>query len=445
MGYVYKKIIGYATILLFSVLMPVKIVCANGTEPASTITDDKTMAVLNEMLQTLQQPVNPGEKGIAQTLPIAPVTSSEQAVVPSQSNTVLPQADRVNAPANAMLDQANNNIAPQPIISNAVPLVSESSPMQEQSPSKELVAQGQEIESLEKEKIDEKVGIDTLNLTEAQGNWLFKSIWYSRAQERYESIRKLVDMVWNLRSTFLEKRTELDRAVLDPFYISIGLRMGELQEVLADLVVKFNAERNKDGDLNVQERALFQEVKAEQQVIETLHNQVKVVTELDHRIDESLSKLMDQLNKVRAYEHDAWDNFKKISQLLSDTKARELYYAMDIQMRNIKDIQKYLQNDFKSYFYSTVDRITQEITAIQQSVERLKEQGVDFKTQADVLFQAIVHPVKKEEIVEKNEDVSELDKEQVNKKQSFLTRIVNILSNLLELITYPVKKLFRVV
>lgn len=436
MRYSYKKVVRYTTILSCSVLIPVQISYGTEMQTTSAKADDTTIAVLNEMLATLQQPVKADEKNDTQVPHNAPIATTENNPAPAELNANVPVANVVST------QQAERQ---EPVIPNMdlrqqvaadvftrAPQVSSSEP---------IVAEGKEIESLEKEKIDEKVGIDTINLPDPQGNWLYKSIWYERAQERYENIRKLVDIVWDLRTTFLEKRTELDRAVLDPFYISVGLRMGELEEVLGGLVGKFNAERSKDGGLNIQERSLLEEIKAEQLLIERLHVQVKNVTELDHRIDEALNKLMDQLNKVRAYERDAWSNFKKISQLLSDTKARELYYAMDIQMRNIKDIQKYLQNEFNSYFKATVDRMTKEIASVQQSVEKLKEQGVDFKTQADVLFQTIVNPPKKETITENNEHTPVVEKE-VDTKVTFLGRIIKVFNNIIELIVYPAKLLF---
>ncbi|RTL07438.1 hypothetical protein EKK58_01665 [Candidatus Dependentiae bacterium] len=436
MRYFYKKVALHTTILSCNVLTPLQISYGTETQAISAEADDKTMAVLNEMLATLQQPVKADEQ-----LPhTAPITTSENNAMSTNVSVksavdpiVLPQdAENPNSERQAL---SIPNVSPQQVAGNV---------LAQEPTSQQIFAEGNEIESLGKEKIDEKIGIDTINLPDPQGNWLYKSIWYERAQERYENIRGLVDKVWDFRTTFLEKRTDLDRAVLDPFYISVGLRIGELQEVLADLINRFNAERDKDGTLDVQERSLLKELKGEQEVITRLRDQVNVITELDHRIDEALNKLMDQLNKVRAYERDAWNNFKKISQLLSDTKARELYYAMDIQMRNIKDIQKYLQNDFSPYFKTTVDRITKEIASVQQSVEKLKEQGVDFKTQADILFQTIVNPVTKDVNIEKNEHAPVVeDREESNTKLTFLERVLKMFNNLLDLIIYPTKLLFK--
>lgn len=443
MRYVYKRFPVYTISASVIVFMVAHVVHTD--EPKSNASaEDKTVAVLNEMLATLQQEsVKTDEaKGTVPLQQNAPLSTQ----INSVPTTQVPEQPGVG---NSSLPVHSEAVAPLPLqnVHQLPAMQTESvSPVTEakQMPV-EPVAEGKEIGSLEEEKIDEKVGIDTVNLPDPQGNWLYKSIWYERAQERYEDVRRLVDLVWESRGKFLEQRTTLDRTVLDPFYLSVGLRVGELQEVLSDLVGKFKAERAKDGDLDIQERTLSKEVEEGLASIETLHDRVKVVVELDHRIDDALNKLMDQINKVRAYERDAWNNFKKISQLLSDTKARELYYAMDIQMRNIKDIQKYLQNDFASYFQVTLSRVTQEINAIQQAVERLKEQGVDFKTQADVLFQTITSPLKKEVLKEQNDEESarkEEDVDDVAKKVTIFGRILKLFSGAVEIIVYPVKVLF---
>jgi hypothetical protein len=396
------------------------IVFCNAEQP----TDEKAVAALHEMLNVLQK--SSDESANTNSA----VGDNQQGVPP----TSMPAPTVVQAP---IVEHKKEHVQQPGLVS---PQLSQQDSTQAAVPQPQTVTE-QEIKSIEEEKVDERVGIDTVNLTEPQGNWLYKSIWYQRAQDRYEQIRAFVDQIWELRTTFFSKRAELDRTVLDPFYISIGLGLGELQEILTDLVGKFDLERKKDGDLNIQERSLLQEVKDEQLLIEKLNITVKTVADLDHMIDDALNKLMEQLNKVRMYEKDAWNNFKKISQLLSDTKARELYYAMDIQMRNIKDVQKYLQNDFAVYFNSTVERMSAEIKTIKSSIEKLKEQGVDFKMQTDVLFASLNNEEKKHEVHEQN-DVHEQD-QQVEKQAGLIQRSFNKVKDILYLFIWPFSVLYK--
>jgi hypothetical protein len=270
---------------------------ASELQPAEGTTDEKTVAVLNEMLASLQQSPVIEKKDEAAPLsqPHVSTVAKDEAVfaektLVSDQVASVPLEEKptsvVSTSPTPIQESSATDVSTQIAVVPAVDVSTQkASVLAVNAP---LVATGEEVKSIEEEKINEKVGIDTLNLPDPQGNWLYKSIWYERAQERYENIRKLVDLIWDFKSNFTEKRAELDRSVLDPFYISLGLRIGELQEVLSNLVEKFDVERKKDGDLNVQERSLLQEVKAEQVLIETLHSQVKTVTELDHRVDDAL-------------------------------------------------------------------------------------------------------------------------------------------------------------
>jgi len=104
------------------------------------------------------------------------------------------------------------------------------------------------------EEMAEPAGIDTVSLEDGQGNWLFKRIWWERAQDLYEKIRERVNAVWESRTRFFVQRNELDRSVLDPFYMSIGMGQGELQIILNELEDFFHKERERTGDLSSNER-----------------------------------------------------------------------------------------------------------------------------------------------------------------------------------------------
>lgn len=294
---------------------------------------------------------------------------------------------------------------------------------------------------------EERVGLDTINLPEGQGNWLYKTIYYERSQNSYEKTHKLVDQIWDLRVTFFNQRSELDRTVLDPFYIGIGLRQGELQQIISDISNRLELERTKQGELNIQERELLGDIKAEHVMLEQLSIRIKTISDLDHALDDALDKLMDQITKARGYEKEAWENFKKVSQILSDTKARELYYVMDIQMRNIKDIYKYLDTDFRAYFSNTVKRLAQEIKQVEVEISKLKEQGVDFKKQVDMLADTVIQQ-QKTTTEEKEGDTGKIDNDESEEnggkestKKGFFYNMLDLLTRIGSAISLPFKVL----
>ncbi len=83
---------------------------------------------------------------------------------------------------------------------------------------------------------DEVMGIDTVDIADPQGNWLYKRVWWERAEAKFEKIREAVNKVLEVRSGFFAKRAELDKNVLDTLYIKIDISQGELQEILKELI-----------------------------------------------------------------------------------------------------------------------------------------------------------------------------------------------------------------
>ena len=241
------------------------------------------------------------------------------------------------------------------------------------------------IEEKELSPLEEPLGIDTVELEDGQGNWLFKRVWWERAEERYEKIRKQVEKIWESRMNFFIKRSELDKKVLDPFYITVGMGQGELQVILNELMNRMEQEQQEEGILSEQERTLLAMLKTEQEVLRQIKSDVESISDLDHAIDDALVKLMESINKVREQERESWNQFKEIARVLSEKKARELFYKMDIAWRNIKDISKYLEKEFTEHFSKLLDRANEHVERVKKAVQALKEKGIDFKKQADRL------------------------------------------------------------
>lgn len=245
----------------------------------------------------------------------------------------------------------------------------------------------EELFAKKAEKEEEPAGIDTVSLENPQGNWLFKRIWWERAEERYEKIRILVDAIWESRNTFFKERNELDRKVLDPFYMSIGIDRGELQTILAEINDFLEKQREQQGDLSEQERVLYETYSTEEETLKQLKLDVDMITNLDHAIDDALGTFMNQINRVRNYESEAWKNFKEIAHILNDTKARELYYMIEGAARNIKTISTYLEQEFFTHFHKLIDEAKTRVARVQSQMDALKEKGVLFQKQAEQLEQ----------------------------------------------------------
>lgn len=274
--------------------------------------------------------------------------------------------------------------APVSISQEQAPSVSEKQPEQPVTQLVPTVQPAQPEEPVEHAEELEIKGIDTIDITEHKGNWLYKRIWWEKAERTYEKIKQLAEKIQEARIIFFARRTDLDRNTLDPFYLGQGFSQGELTEIINFLTTRLEEER-QEGTLDEKEQALLNTLSEEKKNLEILQKGVGAISNIDRALDDALLKLSEQLQQARNYEHQAWENFKAINRELSDKRARELYYGMDTYWRNLNNINTYISDAYSQYFDQLTDRLKQEIDKIKSTMDVLKEKGVDIQLQTQRL------------------------------------------------------------
>lgn len=256
----------------------------------------------------------------------------------------------------------------------------------------------------EQDEIEIK-GIDTVDIAQPKGNWLYKRIWWEKAERLYEKIKQLANEISESRLVFFLKRHELDRNVLDPFYMSLGIEQGGLEEITLYLITQLEQER-ATGQLDEQEQKLLDTVTQEKKTLEQMSQGSQRVTKLVNALEDALIKLLEQLNQARNYEQLSWDAFKAINRELSDKRARELYYNMDTYWKNLNNINTYLTDSYTKYFEQLTAQVKEEVDSIQGTIQGLKEKGVDIKMQAQKLRIGCKVPAAEQEAPEQEESTS---------------------------------------
>ena len=339
---------------------------------ASASTPVVVQSVAQETVpQAEQKTVSPGRE------------SQEGAVEQEQQKEQVASTISVDTSASAMQEVKKEDALPEQKTVEPEKSMEEPTPSQPQ----EVTPTETSTTSVEEEPLPDIVGIDTVNVEAASGNWLLKRIWFERAQEQYEKTKALFDKVLELRFTFFAKRTELDRTLFDPFYMKVGIGQGELLEIINRLLQDFQEMRNKEGALTAQENVLYERVEQEKETLERLQKDITGVTEIDAAVETAINQLIEQVNTSRNYEKQAWETFKEISKQLSDKKARELYYVMDTYRKNSSNIVTYLQRDFSNYMQLLERMAHEQIDRIMTTIDQLKQKNVDFKEQAQRLEQ----------------------------------------------------------
>lgn len=361
-----------------------------------------------------------------------PEVAEQKAVQPEAKSSQSAHEARKEG-AQEATDAAVKEEAPQQITQQAQ--AQQEQEVQEKAEPQEVGKHEEQQQAVD--SIPEIVGIDTVNVESASGNWLLKRIWFERAQEQYEVIRGLFDKVLEARLVFFAKRTELDRSLFDPFYMNIGIGQGELLEILGRLLQDLEEVRKVQGALTAEENVLYETVEQEKATLQQLQKEVTGVTEIDSAIEMAIAQLIEQVNVCRGYEKQAWETFKEIGRQLSDKKARELYYVMETYRKNSTDIVTYLQQDFARYMQE-LERVAHEhIERILATVAELKKKDIDFKQQALRL-----------ERKRQGKEVKEIAEEEVEVEEpGFVGRVwatmVDAVSSLMQMVTAGLEGMYR--
>jgi len=275
-----------------------------------------------------------------------------------------------------------------------------------------LVSEDLASENLEEEKSDlpEEYGIHTISVEEPSGNWLYKRFWWEKTEALYDKIKKVFARVLDSRMYFFEQRVNLDRMVLDPFYQSIGLVHSELQENISLLLNKTKEHENNNSDKALSESSVIKTLQEEQETLASLQNEVAAVRDVNRAINDALHKLMNQINLCRKWEQEVWHRFRSIAHELSDKVARDHYYAVAALWKNIKKAQAYIEGDFSKHFEMLVSDAKARTKLVQDTIEILKEKGIDLKDASEMLLH---DDHKKSDENQESENADEEDEEEV--------------------------------
>ena len=348
----------------------------------------------------------PAEKSASEVKAAEPSASADMPAAPEKTAEVLPVVTPETKPENApekdaaalsvsvpdvkaddkaatvlVVEKSSESSAETPAPS-AKPSSATLTVVSEQSASAdEPAAKKQKTDS----ESEEMVGIDTVNVDEPAGNWLYKRLYWERAEDKYQKIKELMAAIFDARSKFFEQRVQLDKDIFDPLYTLASFRRGELSGILKDLLEDIEKQKQHKNELDDNARVLFAKVEANKERLEEVKKEIEFVGKIDAAVDEAINTLIGLLNQGRNFEMQAWGDFKAISRELSDKKARDLFYRIDTYWRNIKDIQAYVTTKLTEHMNYLASSAQQHADTVKGLLKDLEAQGFVLKEQVDAL------------------------------------------------------------
>lgn len=230
--------------------------------------------------------------------------------------------------------------------------------------------------TLHKDETIHESNLDTIDV-DGSGNWLEKRIWFEQAQNAFDDILLLVNRVVDMRIQFSNEVNAVGHTI-DSFYEAVYFDKEQLDDKFKEILVALEFEQKLKGDLTQEERALQNSIKQELASIDQLGKNIKLINVVDIKIDQALMQAFKTIDECRDYEAKAWATFKLIGKEIDDKKARNLYYEMQNFKENIQQKSTYLSSSLLPYLHNTlVAKIDSIIASINQSIEQLKQKGID--------------------------------------------------------------------
>ena len=345
---------------------------APAVEQAPVATDDGAGTVAAEVPPAEAQPQEVLAQVATQTVP---------EIKELAEKTAIPAVEEVQQPQTASTGES-----PMEAVAAAEATPVETQPQEVLARVATQTASAQPAQPTQSAVQEEMMSIDTMDLDQPEGNWLNKRIWWERAKDKYKECREVFEAIFASRMGYLEKRSEIEKMVLDPFYRAIGLEQADLKDVLDDLISIIEEERQaREGNLDEKARAFRETVSSAKKDIEQLKLDIDAVSNIDNAVDTAVNKLNDKINEAQKFEQSAWDEFDAIARELSDKRAYERYYVIDGIHKNLKELQKYINGEFSTYFEGLVKAAQEKTDRAKKEVKALKDQGIDVEERAKLL------------------------------------------------------------
>lgn len=298
-------------------------------------------------------------------------------------------------------------------------------PKVEQPNQKPLVAQHESEEIYEQESEEDQMiesSLDTIDALD-EGNWVLKRVWWEQAEAAFEKIIQLNDKIMQLQMNLVTDRNNHDRE-FNNLFKQIGLEQNQIVSFIDYLL---EANLSEDDQKSKEEYEILDKVESKKADFEKIKEDLTKFVELDNLISESLIQLMQLVNKCRDYETKSWEDFKEIGRVLNDEKAKELFYEVEADYKNVESIYNYINSELHNYMNSNLNEMGVLAKDTVDALAKLDDEDLSLKSLVEKHKEAVET---KKRLAELKEQEALNKKAQPKKSKGFFSGIANWFSSL---------------
>ena len=191
-----------------------------------------------------------------------------------------------------------------------------------------------------------------------------------------------------LQMKLVNDRNEFDKS-LDQVFKELGSEQQELGD-LVNYMFQLSEQVTEDAaDLIQEESEILNRIEEKKEELKNLQSTLDSLSSNDNLITESLMQLMNLVNQCRQYEQTSWKDFKEIGRVLSDEKAKSLYYQIEANYKNVDAIYKHINGELSNFIHSTISKIDQDANTIKTIITQLGNDSFNIKNIVEAHKEAI--------------------------------------------------------
>ncbi len=264
----------------------------------------------------------------------------------------------------------------------------------------------------------------TTTMYDNRGNWYLKQQLLKSAREVYEKIKQIIEPLEQLKKDFFARRSTSDEKV-DMFYRVGGFEEGELESILNSLEKQLEDKMQKEGQLTEQERLFMADITEKKKEVEALKKDLSVIHEIEATLDKAMNTIIEQIDACHAYQQQAWENYEKISDVLSDELAEKLLLEIQGFAANCEIISNYLTRDMAAFFDRAINQLESRMESVKKQVDSLRERGVILEKKVASYEESVSEEVKQAE----QQKMRELEKKLAEAQQPWYKKWYNAVVN----------------
>lgn len=245
-------------------------------------------------------------------------------------------------------------------------------------------------------------------VNENRGNWFFKSQILKKAINPVKEVQRVVKDVVPFQKVF-EDRHKAFKDDLNAFYRDYDFKGTDVASQLAGIAeeIKRNEQLAQQPAPKVVPRTgptidpatgkriapppqppmprpaeEIQRLKDSKADIEKLAQKMERLRKMEAAAEEGMKLLVSSIERARESEKQAWRDYEKIADTLSDVIAEDMYRSIEAALANANSIKRYCSETFDMFFSGLVKDVSALEQEIKTAIDALRSRGYAFGKKA---------------------------------------------------------------